>query len=125
MNNHKCKFCGDTNPDHFYGRIKSWCKKCHNKNTVAKKRNWKVEVIELMGGKCVKCGYDKCVAALEFHHPDPTKKDQENWRAIRNRGKDYLREQTKECIILCSNCHKELHYSEIPCPEQLVIHNDN
>ena len=28
-----------------------------------------------MGEKCCLCGYDKCVAALEFHHIDPKQKD--------------------------------------------------
>ena len=59
------------------------------------------------GGKCSRCGYDKCLKALEFHHIDPSKKD----FTISNdhfRLKDAI-EESKKCILLCSNCHKEFH----------------
>lgn len=59
------------------------------------------------GGKCIKCGYDRCIKALEFHHLDPSQKD----FTISN---DHFRLQeaineSKKCILICSNCHKELH----------------
>ena len=62
---------------------------------------------EARGGKCIKCGYNKCIKALEFHHLDPSKKD----FTISN---DYFKlldavNESKKCILLCSNCHKELH----------------
>ena len=28
----------------------------------------KLELIEVLGGKCCRCGYSRCFAALEFHH---------------------------------------------------------
>ena len=58
-------------------------------------------------GRCEKCGYDKCIKALEFHHLDPSKKD----FTISNdhfRLKDAV-EESKKCILLCANCHRELH----------------
>lgn len=59
------------------------------------------------GGKCIRCGYNTCMKALEFHHLDPTQKD----FTISN---DHFKlldavEESKKCILLCSNCHKELH----------------
>ena len=62
---------------------------------------------EARGGKCIKCGYNKCIKALEFHHLDPSKKD----FTISN---DYFKlldavNESKKCILLCSNCNKELH----------------
>ena len=62
---------------------------------------------ESRGGKCIKCGYNKCTQALEFHHIDPSKKD----FTISN-GNFKLQEAVKEikkCILLCSNCHREFH----------------
>lgn len=59
------------------------------------------------GGKCQKCGYDKYLGALEFHHMDPSQKD----FTIGNRNfklEECIKE-AKKCILLCSNCHKELH----------------
>jgi hypothetical protein len=31
--------------------------------------------IAYKGGECSICGYNKCVAALEFHHLNPSEKD--------------------------------------------------
>jgi hypothetical protein len=62
---------------------------------------------EQQGGKCIKCGYNKCIKALEFHHLDPLKKD----FTISNDGFK-LKEaviESKKCILICSNCHRELH----------------
>jgi hypothetical protein len=65
------------------------------------------KIKEKRGGKCLKCGYNRCMKALEFHHLDPTKKDftisNDNFKL-----KDAV-EESKKCILLCSNCHKELH----------------
>ena len=49
----------------------------------------------------------KCIKALEFHHIDPSKKD----FTISNdhfKLQDAINE-SKKCILICSNCHKELH----------------
>ena len=35
----------------------------------------KLQAIKMVGGKYIKCGYDKCVDALEFHHGNPKEKD--------------------------------------------------
>jgi hypothetical protein len=35
--------------------------------------------VEYKGGKCQKCGYDKCERALTFHHRNP---DENGMRAL-------------------------------------------
>lgn len=59
------------------------------------------------GGKCERCGYDAYLGALDFHHIDPNKKD----FTIGNR--DYRLEdcinESKKCILICANCHREVH----------------
>ena len=65
------------------------------------------KIKQLRGGACIKCGYNKCIKALEFHHIDPAQKD----FTISNdhfKLKDAV-EESKKCVLLCSNCHKELH----------------
>ena len=58
---------------------------------------------------CSVCGYNKCVGALEFHHEGDDKEFCIS-NAIRNyRGKAKTRKEMEKCIILCSNCHRELH----------------
>ena len=65
------------------------------------------KIKENRGGKCIRCGYDRCLKALEFHHIDPTQKDftisNDHFKLM-----DAIRE-TKKCILICSNCHKEFH----------------
>lgn len=68
----------------------------------------KEELILLNGGKCKLCGYCKCNDALQFHHLDPSKKD----FAIsgnHTRAKHLVIEESKKCILVCSNCHVEIH----------------
>lgn len=60
------------------------------------------------GGKCEKCGYDKCQRALEFHHLDPNVKDF-GISSILTKSFASLVEESDKCILLCSNCHAEEH----------------
>ena len=60
------------------------------------------------GGKCEKCGYDKCQRALEFHHLDPNVKDF-GISSILTKSFTSLVEESDKCILLCSNCHAEEH----------------
>lgn len=65
------------------------------------------KIKEKRGGKCQRCGYDITVKALDFHHLDPNEKD----FTISN-GNFKLAEaieESKKCVLICSNCHRELH----------------
>jgi DNA-binding Lrp family transcriptional regulator len=72
------------------------------------RRRTKIKLVNYKGGKCEKCGYDKCVDALEFHHKLPNEKD------FTISGKSWsfekLKNEVDKCILVCSNCHKEIHY---------------
>ncbi len=59
------------------------------------------------GGKCVVCGYDKYLGALHFHHLNPNEKD----FTISNDRIKLVEavEESKKCILLCANCHAEVH----------------
>jgi hypothetical protein len=61
----------------------------------------------IAGGKCKICGYSKCKDVLHFHHKEPSKKS----FGINNVPslKSGL-EEIKKCILVCANCHGELHY---------------
>ena len=90
-------------------RLYSYCKTCFN--NICKKR-WidrKIKAIEYMGGKCQKCGYNKSVSALEFHHLDPTQKEAD-WRKIRQWSWDKVERELNKCILVCANCHREIHH---------------
>ena len=73
-----------------------------------RRRRLKLMSIEYKGSKCVYCGYNKCIAAMQFHHLDPSQKD---FRISSGHSKswDKVRNELDKCILLCANCHFELH----------------
>lgn len=73
-------------------------------NQVAKGR--KQRLIEFMGGKCAKCGYDRCVNALQFHRlMGEGIKISSN---LTKYSEATLLNEAKMCVLLCSNCRYEL-----------------
>ena len=91
------------------GRGAYRCTKCRSDAVTKRRRKVKTLLVEYKGGQCEKCGYDKCIGALEFHHLDPTKKD----FGISSNGNtlklDIMKKEADKCILVCSNCHKEIH----------------
>lgn len=74
----------------------------------------KLRLVEIAGGACSICGYNKNIANLHFHHLDPSKKSfQLDARAISNHGWAIVLEEFAKCIMVCSNCHFELHHPEL------------
>ena len=131
----KCSKCGIEKPDtaeFFYKHprgangLSSYCKECQKtyENTPAcikrrrgkkrtRNRKTKKRLIEHFGGKCVTCGYDRCLAGFDFHHIDPKTKEFGISEGLHlNVGFKNLVKEAKKCMLLCSNCHRELHYNE-------------
>jgi hypothetical protein len=71
------------------------------------RRNFLTELKREYGGKCCTCGYNKNLAALCFHHVKD--KLHEVADLARNSRFTLAREEAKKCILLCANCHTELH----------------
>lgn len=102
-------------------QTKYCCRKCRNVNlniefntyTQQKERatKRKIQLVNLSGGKCKECGYNKNLAALEFHHLDPTQKENGlDSRKLSNSTLEFCLEEVKKCILLCCRCHREAHY---------------
>lgn len=89
------------------------CKnKAHQSYEAQKKRGVKrkLELIEKLGGKCSVCGYKANISALTFHHQNPQEKNFKlDMRSLSNRKKCHIDDELKKCILLCHNCHSELH----------------
>jgi len=115
-NNHKkCPKCDKLlkfDKDNFYinssGKIYSWCLKCSEKDSMDRQRARKQECLDYLGGKCVICGYNKYQGALDFHHIDPAKKSFSLSKSKLSQL-EILKPELDKCVILCSNCHRELH----------------
>lgn len=74
----------------------------------------KYEAVLVRGGKCEKCGYNHNIAALEFHHLNPDEKEfQIDMRHFSNSSIEKLQKELDKCILLCANCHREEHNSDL------------
>lgn len=74
----------------------------------------KLYLIELRGGKCEMCGYKKNISAIEFHHIDPTIKDSNlDMRKLSNSSMEFILSEFEKCLVLCANCHREIHHSDL------------
>lgn len=80
------------------------------KAAVAKRRK-KIRVmsLEYAGGQCKLCGYKKCQRALSFHHTDPSKKDFGLAAHGLTRSWEKTKKELDKCILVCANCHMEIH----------------
>ena len=89
-------------------RLSAYCKQCLY---FYQKERWKKRkrvAIEFLGGKCSICGYDKYFGALDFHHIDPKTKEYD-WKKYRQMSLAKLKNELIKCILVCSNCHREIH----------------
>ena len=82
----------------------------------------KIKLIIMLGGKCSKCGYNKNYAALDFHHKNMDEKEEKSF-GVSSKGMlskwSKLVEETKKCVLLCANCHREEHNKICLLPDGL------
>lgn len=85
-----------------------------NKN----RREWsliqKRKAVDYKGGKCIICGYLKCLAALDFHHKNPLEKDGYGTGALKAHWSwEKNKIELDKCVLVCVRCHREIHSGEI------------
>ena len=70
-----------------------------------RRQNMKLRAVAHKGGACSKCGYKRCVAALEFHHREPEQKSFSI--AVGSMWKwEILEAEVEKCDLLGANCHR-------------------
>jgi len=103
-----CQTCGKVFPPSGTRRLH--CKDCFHRNRKTRKRKGKQSFREyrddLKSGGCVICNYNKCLSALEFHHVNDNKEVMIS--EINSKAK-LDREIKNGLVILCANCHREVH----------------
>lgn len=102
------KYCFECSPSYEKNNNKD-----RSSSITSIRRAVKRKLVKLKGGCCEICGYDKCIAALEFHHSDPSEKELELSASLNFSEKDIknLISEVDKCILVCSNCHREIHSS--------------
>ena len=93
------------------GLMRSQCRKHSTAYDVKRERALKKAVVDAFGGKCSRCPYNKCTAALDFHHLDPSKKEI-TWSLVRRHTLEVALKKLRaeNVILVCANCHRELHW---------------
>lgn len=111
-NRPRCKCHGELmvwGAQHYKLTGGAWrCKIKHSQSTMAQHKQ-KINTLKVeYGGCCGRCGYDKCLSALQFHHRDPAQK---LFNVTRCRGSlETMRQEADKCDLICANCHFEEHY---------------
>jgi hypothetical protein len=63
---------------------------------------------------CSLCGYDKCLAAIDFHHVGDNKSAGVS-KLNSAASLDRIKREISKCIVVCANCHREIHAGNIEC----------
>ena len=109
-----CVVCDSVIPN--ASRAAKYCYECTKKRNTARtsehRRKIKRRAVDYLGGKCITCGYSRSMHALDFHHRDPSEKDF-TVSQYANLSWDKIVKELEKCDLLCANCHRELHDSNI------------
>jgi transposase len=104
------RVCAEHGPTEFvlYPGGTYRCQRCRRDAVARRRRAVRAELVREAGGRCVICGYDRYVGALEFHHLDPDSKAFGLSSRGVTRSLERLREEASKCVLLCGNCHAEV-----------------
>lgn len=109
-----CSKCKITKPlEDFYKKKNKlghyhYCKDCFRQVMLVRTRKQAELISSLVGDCCSVCGYNKCDSALELHHLDPKQKEFSLSKS-RSYSIEKIKKEISKCILLCANCHREVH----------------
>jgi excisionase family DNA binding protein len=84
------------------------CLRCRSEAVARRRRRLKEILVSEAGGRCIICGYDRYVGALQFHHRDSTEKEFGVGERGLTRSLAAVRAEAAKCVLLCANCHAEV-----------------
>lgn len=108
MNNIKiCQRCRkEFIVDKSKGNSGKYCGSCR---TIIRRQKIAKKAVDYLGGKCIKCGYNKDITALEFHHRNPEEKSFAISSCSTSKKWEIVQKELDKCDLLCANCHREIH----------------
>jgi len=74
-----------------------------------RRKRLKEMAVELKGGECQICGYQKFMGALDFHHIDGNIKSFNLSTRGLTRSWERIKDEIAKCTLVCANCHREIH----------------
>lgn len=88
------------------------------KAVTERRRKLRKMVIEYKGGKCKLCGYKRYVGAFDLHHLDESQKEFGLSARGLTRSWEKIKAEADKCVLVCANCHRELHGGIRSFPEK-------
>lgn len=74
------------------------------------RRNKKKKLVELLGGGCYICGYNRVMKALDFHHLNAEDKEFNiSSTFLTQKAWDTILLELVKTMCVCRNCHAEIH----------------
>jgi hypothetical protein len=94
------------------------CLACRSDAVTERRRRIKELLVAEAGGCCALCGYADHVAALHFHHIDPSAKSFGLGKTGVTRALAKARAEAAKCVLLCARCHAEVEHGvkRLPFP---------
>lgn len=105
-----CKSCVIEQAKQYYKHNKS--KTIERANAAIVKLRNIVNIIKESYGCCF-CG-EKHPVCLDFHHPN-LDKDDNVAQCVMTKNKVKIINEINKCIVICSNCHRKLHFGILDC----------
>jgi len=106
---YRCGLCGSTDPSVFYGHKKSVCGSCHNDYTKKLGSEKRLKAVNMLGGKCASCSFDKYSFALDFHHVNGGEDKDPDFSNMRYWSWERIEQELEKCVLLCAICHRAVH----------------
>lgn len=82
-----------------------------------RRKRLKEMAVELKGGRCQVCGYQKFMGALDFHHIDGNIKSFDLSARGLTRSWERIKAEVAKCVLVCANCHREVHGGLVKLPK--------
>ncbi len=86
-----------------------------------KRKQIREKAIAYKGGRCEICGYKRCPEAMEFHHTNNNEKDFGISEKGYTRSWKKVKAELDKCVMLCANCHREVHAGSLQLPREIVV----
>ena len=93
---------------------KGICRECESKiNRMYYSKN-KIELIKIKGNVCEVCNKQFDWWVYDFHHVDSSIKETKMSQLYktRNMNLEKVLEELDKCILVCANCHRDIHYKQ-------------
>lgn len=88
------------------------------KNGNGNRQRIKSEFVSSFGNKCCVCKKTYSMVVYDFHHIEPSDKRfaiSQLWGSP-----DLLLEEIQKCVMVCSNCHRQVNVGEVSIPKNAI-----